>query len=53
MKVISGRFIENEKICVEIDGEQIERKVKYNRQCGLYIMYRNKKYFEYEFEYDY
>ena len=52
MKIIKGRFLEGEKITVEIDGKQIERKVKYNRMDGLYIVYQNKKYFEYECDYE-
>ena len=52
MKLLNGRFLEGEKITVEIDGKQIERKVKYNRMDGLYIIYKNRKYFEYECNYD-
>lgn len=51
MKIIKGNFYENEMIIVEIDGKQIERKVKYNRKDGLYIIYQNRKYFEYECDY--
>ena len=51
MKVIGGYFLENQSVTVEIDGKQIERKVRYNRVDGLYIVYKNRKYFEYEFEY--
>lgn len=52
MKYIKGKFLEGEKVTVEIDGKQIERKVKYNRMNGLYIMYQNRKYFEYECDYE-
>lgn len=51
MKLIKGNFYENERIIIEIDGKQIERKVRYNQVDGLYIMYKNKKYFEYECDY--
>lgn len=51
MKHISGNFLEGENVTVEIDGKQITRKVKYNRSDGLYIVYQNRKYFEYECEY--
>lgn len=49
MKIISGRFLENKEVTVEIDGRQIKRKVRYSCSDGLYIVYQNKKYFEYEF----
>lgn len=49
MQIIKGRFLEGEKITIEIDGKQAERKIKYNRTDGLYIVYQNRKYFEYEF----
>ena len=51
MKYISGNFLEDKSVTVEIDGKQITRKVKYNRADGLYIIYQNRKYFEYECEY--
>lgn len=51
MKLLKGNFYENELITIEIDGKQIERKVKYNRMDGLYIIYQNRKYFEYECDY--
>ena len=38
-KLIKGEFFENQIITVEIDKKQIERKVKYNRMDGLYIVY--------------
>ena len=50
MKIISGRFLENQKVKVLVDGVEIERKVRFNRQDGLYITYKNRKYFEYEFK---
>ena len=48
MKYISGNFLENQQVTVEIDGKIITRKVRYNRADGLYIMYKKRKYFEYE-----
>ena len=50
MKLVKGGFFEGETITVEIDGKQIERKVRYNRMDGLYIVYKNMKYFKYELE---
>lgn len=51
MKFIKGDMIEGGKITVEINGKLIERIVKYNRMDGLYIIYQNRKYFEYECDY--
>ena len=48
MKLIKGNFYQDELITVEIDGKQIERKVRFNRMDGLYVIYQNKKYFHYE-----
>ena len=51
MKFIKGDMIEGGKITIEIDGKQIERIVRYNHMDGLYIVYKNRKYFEYECDY--
>ena len=51
MKFISGKFFVFQYVTVEIDGEIITRKVRYNHADGLYIMYKNYKYFEFECEY--
>ena len=51
MKLIKGNFYEGEVITVEINGQQVTRKVRCNRADGLYIVYRNRKYFEYECDY--
>lgn len=48
MKLVKGWFYQGEKIVVEIDGKQIERKVRYSHMDGLYIVYQNRKYFHYE-----
>ena len=52
MEIVKGRFLEGEKVTVKIEGVEITRKVKYNRADGLYIIYQNRKYFEYECNYD-
>lgn len=49
MTIVKGLFLEGEKITIKVDGKLIERKVWHNRVDGLYFMYQNKKYFEYEF----
>lgn len=49
MVIIEGVFFEGEKVTVVIARKQITRTVKYNRTDGLYIVYQNRKYFEYEF----
>lgn len=51
MMLLSGNFYEGETITVNIDGNVISRKVKYNNKDGLYIMYKNRKQFEYECDY--
>lgn len=49
MKIVKGKFLEGEKVTVIIDNVEVTRKVKYNCADGLYIVYKNRKYFEYEF----
>ena len=51
IKFIKGDMIEGGKIIVEIDGKMIQRVVKYNHMDGLYFIYKNNKYFEYECDY--
>ena len=51
IKFIEGEIIEGGRITIEINGKQINRVVRYNRMDGLYIVYKNCKYFEYEFDY--
>jgi hypothetical protein len=51
MKFIKGDMTEGGKVTIEIDGKQIERIVRYNHMDGLYIVYKNRKYFEYECDY--
>lgn len=50
MKIIEGLFFKGDFVTVEIKGIKIKRKVKYNRLDGLYILFNNMMYFEYEFE---
>lgn len=49
MEIVKGRFLEGEKVIIKIEGVEITRKVRYNHMDGLYIIYKNRKYFEYEF----
>lgn len=51
IKYIKGDMVEGGKVTLEIDGKQVERVVRYNRADGLYIVYKNYKYFEYECDY--
>lgn len=51
IKFIKGYVAEGHNATIEIDGKQIERVVRYNNADGLYIVYKNCKYFEYEFDY--
>ena len=52
MEYVKGDFFQGQMITVRIDGKEIERKVRYNNSDGLYIVYQNRKYFEYECNYD-
>lgn len=52
MEYVKGDFFQGQIITVRIDGKEIERKVRYNDSDGLYIVYQNRKYFEYECNYD-
>ena len=52
MEYVKGDFFQGQIITVRIDGKEIERKVRYNKSDGLYIVYQNRKYFEYECNYD-
>lgn len=49
--IIKGKFILGHEVTVIIHDKQITRKVQYNTEEGLYIVYDNAKYFEFEFEY--
>ena len=48
--IVNGYFIKGQSVTVLIDGKQVTRKVHQNSTDGLYILYNNMKYFEYEFE---
>lgn len=50
-KLVDGKFYEHNKVTVSIDGKIISRIVRYNTMDGLYIVYQNRKYFEYELDY--
>lgn len=52
MEYVRGDFFQGQVVTVRIDGKEIERKVRYNHSDGLYIVYQNRKYFEYECNYD-
>lgn len=52
MEYVKGDFFQGQMVTVRIDGKEIERKVRYNHLDGLYILYQNRKYFEYECNYD-
>ena len=52
MEYVKGDFFQGQMVTVRIDGKEIERKVRYNNSDGLYIVYQNRKYFEYECNYD-
>ena len=52
MEYVKGDFFQGQMVTVRIDGKEIERKVRYNHFDGLYILYQNRKYFEYECNYD-
>lgn len=48
VKTVYGHWYEGSNVVVKIDGERYERKVRYNKRDGLYIVIKNTKYFEYE-----
>ena len=51
LKILQGRFIENETVKVLIDGKEISRKVHWSKEAGdLFIWYKNNRYFYYEFQ---
>lgn len=50
LKILKGNFIEGERVTVSINGDIITRVVRYDSQAGdLSIVYKNKRYFYYEF----
>jgi hypothetical protein len=48
MKTIDGKWLEQNTVIVEINGKTYRRKVRYRKDCGLYIVIDNTMYFEYE-----
>lgn len=48
VKYISGNFAEGQEVTLSINGTEVTRKVRWNKADGLYIVYKNRKYFEYE-----
>ena len=51
LKVIDGNFYEGEFVTVSINDDVIRRKVYYSGTAGdLYIRYKNRMYFKYEFK---
>ena len=48
VKYISGEFFEGQEVTLSINGIEVTRKVRYNKMDGLYIVYKNRKYFQYE-----
>jgi hypothetical protein len=50
MKLVEGYFAEGEKVQVIVDGKLITRVVHYDREVGLYITYKGKKYSEDELQ---
>lgn len=50
LEIIYGKFIEGEKVIVNVDNNVITRRVYYSSETGdLYILFNNNKYFYYEF----
>lgn len=51
LKILDGEFFEGQSVTVSIDGRIVQRKVRYSSTAGdLFIQYKNKMYFLYEFE---
>lgn len=48
VKYIRGEFFEGQEVTLSINGTEVTRKVRYNKMDGLYIVYKNRKYFQYE-----
>ena len=46
--LISGRFLEDHQVTVQVDGKNYTRTVRYRKDCGLYIVISGKMLFEYE-----
>lgn len=48
VKYISGEFAEGQEVTLLINGTEVTRKVRYNSMDGLYVVYKNMKYFHSE-----
>lgn len=48
VKYISGNFAEGQEVTLLINGIEVTRKVRYSRMDGLYVVYKNMKYFHSE-----
>ncbi len=49
-EIVSGNFLEGERVTVSLNGEKFTRKVMYCRTDGLYIKIKGFSFYEYEFE---
>jgi hypothetical protein len=50
LRIIDGNFLEGERVIVSLNGNIISRVVHWDAQAkDLYIVYKNRKYFLYEF----
>lgn len=52
VKYIRGEFFEGQEVTLSINGTEVTRKVRYNKMDGLYIVYKNRKYFQYETKFE-
>lgn len=51
LKTVDGKFYEGNFVTVSIGGDVVKRRVYYSASAGdLYIRYKNKAYFLYEFD---
>ena len=52
VKYISGDFAEGQEVTLLINGTEVTRKVRYSRMDGLYVVYKNMKYFHSECDFN-
>ena len=45
VKYVSGDFAEGQEVTLLINGTEVTRKARYNSMDGLYVVYKNMKYF--------
>lgn len=48
VKYVSGDFAEGQEVTLLINGTKVTRKVRYSGMDGLYVVYKNMKYFHSE-----